>query len=269
MTIDEEDAGGELRNSLTSLEEAHLFYLRSQVSRFVIMFQGRSGSTLLTTALDSHPRIRAAGETLAELKDHGAEAQLQMTRELLTPPLIGRHAVVGFKAKLMDVLDPEGFAKSLKEMRPSIILSLRRNSVKLVVSWINSERLHRKEGKWQSYTEEDRPSVPFIIAVDDFQCRLKTLEGLRWSLESYVSKLGLPTLSLYYEDLLTDEQKTFEQVFSFLGVKPEAVRPRCIKTTSDDLREVIKNFEDLRSHYRGTPYEEMFDEVLVPGKAQT
>jgi hypothetical protein len=233
------------------------------------MFQGRSGSTLLTTALDSHPRIRATGEMLAELKDHGAEAQLQWARESLTPPLIGRHAAIGFKTKLMDVLDPDGLAKLLKQMQLRTILLQRRNRVKLVVSWINSERLHLKKGKWQSYTEEDRPSVPFAIAVDDFQCRLETLEELTQRLKSYVSKLGLPTLSLYYEDLLLDGQKTFERIFSFLRVKPKAVHPRCIKTTSDDLREVIENFEELYSHYRETPCEEMFNEVLVPGKTRT
>lgn len=260
---------GQFRSTLTLLEGIHMFYSRGQVSRFVVLFQGRSGSTFLTTALGSHPQIRAAGEMLAQLRNQGAQAQLHWARESLTPPLLGRHAAIGFKTKLMDVLDPDGLAQLLKQMQPRTILLLRRNRVKLGVSWINIDRLHLEKGKWQSYTGEDRPSVPFTIAVDGFQCRLETLEELTQSLKSYVSKLGLPTLSLYYEYLLTDEQKTFERVFSFLGVKPKAIQPRCIKTTSDDLREVIKNFEELRSHYRGTPYEEMFDEVLVPGKAQT
>ena len=35
-----------------------------------------------------------------------------------------------------------------------------------------------------------------------------------------------------------------------------------VKVTSDDLRESIENFDDLREHYVGTEYEAMFDEVL-------
>ena len=243
-------------------------YLRGQVIRFVVFFQGRSGGTFLTTALDSHPQIRAAGEILADVKDQGAGAQLKQTQECLTPSLIGRHAAVGFKTKLMDVLHPEELGKLLRQIQPRVILLLRRNRVKLVVSWINSNRLHKERGKWQSYTEEERPSVPFAIDVGDFKCRLETLDGLRQRLASYVSGLGLPTLPLYYEDLLLDELRAFERVFSFLGIKPKAVQPECIKTTRDDLREVIKNFEELRSHYRGTPLEEMFDEVLVPRRSR-
>ena len=35
------------------------------------------------------------------------------------------------------------------------------------------------------------------------------------------------------------------------------------KNINDDLREAVSNFDELRSHYVGTPYEQMFDEVLV------
>ena len=38
------------------------------------------------------------------------------------------------------------------------------------------------------------------------------------------------------------------------------------KNTNDDLREAVSNFDELRSHYIGTPYEQMFDEVLVSGQ---
>jgi hypothetical protein len=41
---------------------------------------------------------------------------------------------------------------------------------------------------------------------------------------------------------------------------------RTLKHTNDDLRQVILNFDELRSDYVGTPYECMFDEVLAPGR---
>ena len=39
---------------------------------------------------------------------------------------------------------------------------------------------------------------------------------------------------------------------------------RCIKTTSDDLRKVVTNFDEFYAHYKGTHYQHMLDEVLVP-----
>jgi hypothetical protein len=41
---------------------------------------------------------------------------------------------------------------------------------------------------------------------------------------------------------------------------------RTLKHTNDDLRQVILNFDELRSGYAGTPYEHMFDEALAPDR---
>jgi hypothetical protein len=48
-----------------------------------------------------------------------------------------------------------------------------------------------------------------------------------------------------------------------LGVRSEPVQGAFIKNTSDDLREAVSNIDQLRFYYIGTPYEQMFDEVLV------
>jgi hypothetical protein len=50
-------------------------------------------------------------------------------------------------------------------------------------------------------------------------------------------------------------------------VRFRRVEPATRKITSDDLHAAIVNFDDLRSRYAGTPYEAMFDEVLVPEEA--
>jgi hypothetical protein len=78
-----------------------------------------------------------------------------------------------------------------------------------------------------------------------------------------VEDLVLPTLRLYYEDLLIDERTIFARVLSFLEVQPKPLQGGTLKNTSDDLREAISNFDELRSHYLGTPYEQMLDEVLI------
>jgi hypothetical protein len=63
--------------------------------------------------------------------------------------------------------------------------------------------------------------------------------------------------------LLLNEAATLERVFSFLGVAYQPVQGKAVKSTSDDLRDVLANFNDLRAHYAGTTYQTMIDEVLI------
>jgi LPS sulfotransferase NodH len=231
--------------------------------RFVILFIGRSGSTYLVDALGSHPEVCAQWEGLLGKK--GPEAQLQRAREFFTQSSQEGYPAVGFKTKLSQVKDREGFARLLEEMGARIILLQRRNIVKHVVSWVNSERIHDATGRWNLWNEENR-LPPATIDVAKFDRRLDQVEKGKRALESYAKNTDLPTLWLYYEDLLVDKQETLERIFSFLGVRFEPVRGGSIKNTSDDLREALSNFHELRSHYVGTPYEQMFDEVLVPAQ---
>ncbi len=228
--------------------------------RFVLLFMGRSGSTNLVEALASHPGIAARGEWLFG-KD--GDRQLRGARRFLTRPPQGEYSAIGFKTKLKDVRDPEEFAGLLREVGARIILMRRRNVIKQVVSRFNSHRLYEATRDWNLYDEEDR-LPPATIDLTWFSGSLEEIEEEKRELESYVRDLGVPMLSLYYEDLLVDRQATLERVFSFLGVRFEPVWGRCNKNTNDDLREAVSNFDELRSHYVGTPYEQMFDEVLVP-----
>jgi hypothetical protein len=75
----------------------------------------------------------------------------------------------------------------------------------------------------------------------------------------------LPTLTVHYEDLLVYFEAAMARTFAFLEVPWQPVRGAALKNTSDDLREVLANFEEVKARYRDTPYEEMFDEVLATG----
>jgi hypothetical protein len=227
--------------------------------RFVVLFIGRTGSTYLAGTLASHPEIAMKWEWLGG-KD--GDTQLRDVRRFFTRSPYARHPAVGFKTKLGDVTDREGFAELLGELGARIIALQRRNNVKQVVSRVNSERIYDATGYWNLWNEEDR-LPPATIEVAEFSRRLERLEEQKHRLESYVKSLELPTLWSDYEDLLVDQRATFDQVFSFLGVRIQPVQGRSIKNTSDDLREAVSNFDELRSHYVGTSYEQMFDEVLV------
>jgi LPS sulfotransferase NodH len=221
----------------------------NEVRPFVILFQVRSGSTYLIEALNSHPHIFAEGEKLkgrkvwppptskSGLSENGAHLQHQGIFEFFTQPPQGISAI-GFKTKLVDLVDRKDFAKLLKKLRVYIIQLDRCNLVKQLVSWFNAERLSEATGDWNLYNEKDR-LPPFTIDVDLFLSRFQMMEKARRILIDYVMSLELPTLSLYYEDLLMDKQTTINQALSFLGVNSEPVEG---KTTFVELSRTSTSF---------------------------
>lgn len=235
---------------------------------FVLLFTGRTGSTYVIEALAAHDEIYAVGEGFgAQGGESDAARQLRWVRALLTQPRTAGFRAIGFKAKLRDVGNPEGLADLLREVRAHIIHMRRRNRVKTVVSWVNSERLSSSTGDWNLYDETDR-LPPLTIDAVDFERRLEEVEIGERLLEEYVEMLGLPTLSLDYETLLTEPARTIEGLCTFLGVKRLPLRGVALKNTADNLREAVTNFDELRSRLQGTRYVQMFDEVLRTDRLQ-
>lgn len=243
-------------------------YLRPQVTPFVILFIERDGSTYMISMLESHPAIATVYERFAVMRQKGedAAAQLAWARDFYSAPLIGSTGAIGFKTKLVDVLDLDGFAALLQEKQVHVIQMQRRNRVKAVISRINARRLYEATGNWNLYDKSDR-MPPMHVKPELFAGYLREREEADEQLDAYVAALGLPTLRVTYEELLVNRDAVLRQIFSFLQIAPHPVQEKTIKHTKDDLREVVENFDALRAHYAGTPYEAMFDELLTPATA--
>jgi LPS sulfotransferase NodH len=238
------------------------------VRRFVVLFEGRSGSTYLVEALASHPDIHARKEYFAALakrvKDRDAQpgVQLSWARNFYSSESCAGYGAVGFKTKWLDILEPEAFADFLRRGRFRILLLQRRNRIKLVVSLFRAVQLAEETGQWNLYDERHR-QAPMAIDPQAFAQRLAAVQARNLGLRQFAAGLGLPTLELYYEDILENDQLVFDRVCRFLEVSPQPLAGRTRKHTSDDLRDALANFDELRSAYAGTPYQPMFDEVLI------
>lgn len=239
------------------------FYLRSRVAPFVVLFIERDGSTYLTGLLASHPDVRVVYERFAVMRQNGADGagQLAWAGEYLSAPRIGRAAAIGFKTKLVDVLDPSGFADLLRARRCRVLMMRRRNHVKAVVSRINARRLHEATGNWNLYDAGDR-MPPMVVDPVEFESFLQERDAAERQLQAYVDSLALPTLRLVYEDLLGDRDQALDRLFAFLRIRRLPLEARTLKHTPDDLRHVVVNFQDLADRYTGTAYEPMFREVI-------
>jgi LPS sulfotransferase NodH len=244
-----------------------MYYLRPQVTAYVILFIERDGSTYLTSMLMEHPEIQAEYEKFAVLRQQGAHGkeQLAWLDDFLTPPWLGKKAALGFKTKLVDVLDMNGFTHLLERKHCHIIQMRRRNMVKAVVSRINARRLYEASGNWNLYKESDR-LPPLDVDLDQFDQFLEERRQADQALDDYVTGLNLPKIKVEYEDLLVNRDRVMNELFAFIRVQPQQLKGKTLKNTQDDLREVVLNFDDLRTRYAGTVYESMFDEVLVPAQ---
>lgn len=247
-----------------NLKTRPLFF-RSAVQRYVLFLIGRVGSTYLMELLNSHPNIHALSEELHDLYEKGSAAQLEWVRQYFTPPLIGRYKVVGFNTKLEQIVDPDEFAKLMREYNCKVINLQRRNRIKGTVSYFMGKKLSESTGMWGLFKDENRPSAIHIDPVA-FDEHLQIREQLQRDQDRYIDNLELPKLSIYYEDLYLNKEDVLQQIFNFFHVKPVQVKAAALKITSDDLRDAILNFDELKAKYTGSQYEKMFDEILVPNR---
>jgi hypothetical protein len=211
-------------------------------TNFIILYQGRSGSSYLIDSLDQHPDITALPEILVSLRylikpdeqlghikktyammirfwrGTPAQRQLERVRNLYDNPRRASKAV-GFKTKVRDIEAPIEMKEILKSRCVKVILMERKNFVKKAVAYIYAFRLHDKTKQWHLFAEKDR-MAPQQICFEEFDPMLKRMIYEHRTLQAYVDYLDAPTLNLEYEDLLRNKDQWFQSIFDFLGVEP-------------------------------------------------
>lgn len=211
--------------------------------------------------LDNHPDISAKGEILVGMSADRQEKEALCAMQAGKDSSAGTRAA-GLKSKFSDLADFDAFGELLRQIDAKVIHLVRNNRVKRAVSMINAIRLQASTGHWNLHVEENRLGV-LEINPEEFDRRLQNMKKNDLKTQQQIKGLGVPVLPLAYEELLLDLDAVRQKVFSFLGVRNLPVDGNPLKATKDDLREVIKNFDELKEIYLGTEYECMFDEVLI------
>ncbi len=236
----------------------------STACKFVLLFQGRTGSTYITECMNAHPHVIMEPEVWGgwgfqipktEIAAH-ITRQTEWLHDFFEKKYDATVRAVGFKTKLDDVLDKKRFIQYLRENVFKIIHMTRQNHVKLVISEINAQRLFDKQKRWNIDNKSQRPG-PFYLDIDRFDDQLKWREKIEDWLDSYISLINVPTLKLYYEDLLANEKDFFKKITSFIGVTYVETSGVTKKNTPDNLNHIIKNIDALFIRYKYTKYEPM------------
>ena len=240
------------------------------MKKTIILFEGRTGSTHLATLLHQSPNISFLGEEPALLKSEGWQAQENWICQLFDHPLefndprIKPSAkVLGFRIKLRDVVNLQQFQKLLEKYDVSIIYMRRLNLVKQAVSSIRAIDLAKTKGYYNLDHHKHKDGLSaYSIPFQRFDQTLKWIEEVDLKLQDFIKTLNQPICQVCYEELLANRDAVLNKVIQFLDVPPFTPVEVVAKHTSDDLSEVISNFDVLVSRYKNTPYAEMFTEGL-------
>jgi hypothetical protein len=234
--------------------------------RFVILAAPRSGSNMLCTMLGSHPsilchhevfnpkgirlalRLRETGFSLGTVEERERDPGAFLERVWATDLGFPR---VGFK--LTHRQNEPVFRRLLADATVAKVVLRRRNRLKAYVSYRIAETI----AEWEVYRARDLARERPRVRVEPrlFLERVAFDDAYHDEIRRAAEGGGHRRIEVSYERLSSiDEQN---RVLDFLGVAPTDVGLEIgsIKQNSRDLRDLIENYDELRRHFAGTPFE--------------
>ena len=235
---------------------------------FILLASQRTGSTLVWRTLDQHPEVSALGELfLRESQDAGSYADA--ARQTAFSRLASRFAPGWFAGRYLDrALQPAegirsagfkllysqippGFWKWSARRQPAFIHLQRRNLLKVLISKAAAEQSgvrHRKAHESHAFGKLALPTEGLVERLTRLQADVLAHDR---HLEAHRCHAA------YYEDLLSDPEGFFAELFALLGTS-EIKLPKLPlrKLVPDGLDEAIENASEVRELLAGTPFSE-------------
>jgi hypothetical protein len=224
-------------------------------NKFIILFYGRSGSGLLRTLLNCHPDVYCDAEIYLHRKALFPKRYLQNRAKLYGKKYYGH------KAKLFQLEEQYSDVDKIRDtyLTGNKIIFLKRDSfVRQAISvFIGVQR-----GKWHDKRENSLAGQKFKINP------VKLLEKVR-RIDTYYNKKekllrGIDHLYINYErDLLSQEnhQGTMDKVFDYLGLYSVPVYTNYVKTSPENLEEVLDNYDEVIEAIRNSEFAHFLEDL--------
>ena len=253
-------------------ESAYAYFALCHTSKipspkFLILLQGRSGSQLLGDLLNSHPDIHCDAEKIGWQKWDDLfdlKAYLKWRREKRTEPIYG----VRFKLRHVTEVQEVNAAHFLRHFHSrdwKIIYSKRENRLRQEISSL----IGNQRNKWSDTSAERCPELaegPLAGQKFEIECQqlLSSIEAReRYAAQEEEVLAGLPHLTIVYEkDLLhaAHHQATLDRVFDYLGVPSVPVKTTLVRTSRNNLGDIISNDEEIVRFISQTKYAKFIDD---------
>lgn len=227
-------------------------------SKFVIYTRGRTGSTVLSDLLNCHPEIFCDVEIFNFLY---SKSKVQFPYLYISScskrASAYKRTVYGFRVKKAQ-LKYEHKYKYYREIFPRLhkegwkFIHLKRlNFLKHTISNLilaETKVAHIRNG-------ETLPIKKIKVDCNTLLENIKYSEEVERAEENNLN--GIPNLKIIYEnDILdnTKHQNTANKVFSFLGLKPHKVNTQYKRIVSENLQDVILNYDEVYEFFKDTEY---------------
>jgi hypothetical protein len=247
---------------------------------YLIMFEGRNGSSQLVSLLNAHanslcyPELMPALEMAAQGKAIAAVARGLDLREINGYAAddnyypqgfeqkwrTGPFTSVGFKSKISDFKNLVSALDDLEGADYRLIYLRRQNTLKAVLSWINGQRLATKTQHWNA-RHPGEIQGPVSVDMMDFReglRRRQMVESLhKWFFDNY---RGRKTV-VFYEDMLANQYAFLAKILNFLdSPSVQSSFVGCfLKNTPDSLKTAVLNYDDLVREFGKTEFARYLD----------
>lgn len=212
---------------------ANLFGVKhTKYVTFIILCEGRTGSTLLHTYLNSNRNIFSIGDVDKEIhyQTNGLSAIMKPFSKMIK--------AVGFKL-FYDYESSKLFKDVREDASIKIIHLYREDRLRLFTSL----KMAENSGNW-SYNKQDD--------ISNKRIRIDQNEAKNF-VENYTKKKALLTeqfsnhdlIKISYEQLIESPESVLQQIQRFLKIKPKKLKSVLKKQNPEPLSELIINYDEI------------------------
>ena len=218
----------------------------SSYGKFVVIGQERTGSNLLITLLQSHPKIRAKGGRFMRLGGKSCREVLQdifpkKSNKTIGFKLFYSHPLDSVDRSIWNILEEDPGFKIIHLQRRNL---LRAHISKLIAVktgvWISS-------GKKIS-SEEIKVHIDIEKMLADFEAANTHIKDVRNKFKSH------KVIEIRYEDLVEKREETVKRILNFLEVKEMHLKSHLTKINTSKIEDIVLNYKELKERLGDTKY---------------
>lgn len=237
---------------------------------FVIVGTQRTGTTLIRTCLDSHPRVHCSGEVFkfGRRPYQGPDAYWRYCRStplrrlrkvfarrrqvyaFLDSLLTGDDRMAGFKLMYSHARRFPEVVEYVIERGLPIVHVVRRNCLRTLVS----REMARVSSVYHQYEGARQNQISVRV---DTKGLTAAIERIADEDDAWVRCLGAGArrLQVTYEDFVCNRASGERELLSFLGLDVVPLTSPLLRIGAAELRENIANFDEVAAVLRGTEFE--------------